>query len=66
MSEEALQWLARHGYDPDYDADYGARPVKRLIQHAIVDPLALELLAGVYRDGDTVHVEVAGDALVLK
>jgi ATP-dependent Clp protease ATP-binding subunit ClpB len=62
VSEEALQWLARHGYDPDY----GARPVKRLIQQAIVDPLALELLAGVYRDGDTVHVEVAGDAHVLK
>jgi ATP-dependent Clp protease ATP-binding subunit ClpB len=62
VSEEARRWLAARGYDPDY----GARPLKRLIQHAIVDPLALELLSGVYRDGDTVHVEVAGDDLVLK
>jgi ATP-dependent Clp protease ATP-binding subunit ClpB len=62
VSDEARCWLAARGYDPDY----GARPLKRLIQHAIVDPLALELLSGVYRDGDTVHVEVAGDELVLK
>jgi ATP-dependent Clp protease ATP-binding subunit ClpB len=62
VSDDALHWLARHGYDPDY----GARPLKRLLQHAIVDPLALELLSGVYRDGDTVHVGVAGDGLVLK
>ncbi|MGY2080250.1 ATP-dependent Clp protease ATP-binding subunit [Modestobacter sp. SYSU DS0657] len=62
LSEEARHWLARRGYDPDY----GARPLKRLLQHAIVDPLALELLSGVYREGDTVHVEVAGDGIVLK
>ena len=62
VSEEARRWLAARGYDPDY----GARPLKRLIQHAIVDPLALELLSGVYRDGDTVHVDVAGDEIVLK
>jgi ATP-dependent Clp protease ATP-binding subunit ClpB len=62
VSDEARRWLAARGYDPDY----GARPLKRLIQHAIVDPLALELLSGVYRDGDTVHVDVAGDELVLK
>ncbi len=62
VSDEARHWLAARGYDPDY----GARPLKRLIQHAIVDPLALELLSGLYRDGDTVHVEVAGNELVLK
>ncbi|MGY1721234.1 ATP-dependent Clp protease ATP-binding subunit [Blastococcus sp. SYSU DS0552] len=62
VSDDARRWLARRGYDPDY----GARPLKRLIQHAIVDPLALELLSGVYRDGDTVHVDVAGDDIVLK
>ncbi|MGY1750329.1 ATP-dependent Clp protease ATP-binding subunit [Modestobacter sp. SYSU DS0511] len=62
LSEEARHWLARRGYDPDY----GARPLKRLLQHAIVDPLALELLSGVYREGDTVQVEVAGDGIVLK
>jgi ATP-dependent Clp protease ATP-binding subunit ClpB len=62
VSEDARQWLARRGYDPDY----GARPLKRLLQHAIVDPLALELLSGLYREGDTVHVEVAADGIVLK
>jgi ATP-dependent Clp protease ATP-binding subunit ClpB len=62
VSGDARRWLARRGYDPDY----GARPLKRLIQHAIVDPLALELLSGLYRDGDTVHVDVAGDDIVLK
>ncbi|MDP9443736.1 MAG: AAA family ATPase [Actinomycetota bacterium] len=62
VSEDARRWLAERGYDPDY----GARPLKRLISHTIVDPLALELLSGVYRDGDTVHVDVAGDELVLK
>jgi ATP-dependent Clp protease ATP-binding subunit ClpB len=62
VSGDARGWLARRGYDPDY----GARPLKRLIQHAIVDPLALELLSGLYRDGDTVHVDVAGDDIVLK
>ncbi len=39
---------------------------QKLIQRAIVDPLTLELLSGVYRDGDTVYVNVAGDELVLK
>jgi ATP-dependent Clp protease ATP-binding subunit ClpB len=62
VSEDARHWLARRGYDPDY----GARPLKRLLQHAIVDPLALELLSGLYREGDTVHVEVAADGIVLK
>ena len=62
VSDDARRWLAARGYDPHY----GARPLKRLIQHAIVDPLALELLSGVYGDGDTVHVDVAGDELVLK
>ncbi len=62
VSDEARRWLTERGYDPDY----GARPLKRLIQHTIVDPLALELLSGVYRDGDEVHVDVAGDELFLK
>ncbi|MFD2091160.1 ATP-dependent Clp protease ATP-binding subunit [Blastococcus deserti] len=62
VSEDARSWLAHRGYDPDY----GARPLKRLIEHTIVDPLALELLSGVYRDGDTVVVDVAGEDLVLK
>ena len=59
----AKHWLAERGYDPDY----GARPLRRLIQQAIGDQLARELLAGKVRDGDTVHVTVAedGESLVL-
>ena len=62
MSDEAAAWLARIGYDPAY----GARPLKRVIQRRIADPLALALLEGRYGEGDTVHVDVAGDELALK
>ena len=62
VSDEAAAWLARTGYDPTY----GARPLKRVIQRKIADPLALALLEGRYTEGDTVHVDVAGDELVLK
>jgi ATP-dependent Clp protease ATP-binding subunit ClpB len=62
VSDEAAAWLARTGYDPTY----GARPLKRLIQRKIADPLALALLEGRYGEGDTVHVDVAGDELALK
>ena len=40
-------WLGDHGYDPDF----GARPLRRVIQREIGDPLALALLEGRYRDG---------------
>ena len=62
VSDEAAAWLARAGYDPTY----GARPLKRVIQRRIADPLALALLEGRYGEGDTVGVDVAGDELVLK
>ncbi|GEM32754.1 chaperone protein ClpB [Nocardia neocaledoniensis NBRC 108232] len=63
VSEEAKQWLAVRGYDPAY----GARPLRRLIQQAIGDSLAKELLAGAVVDGDTVRVSVddATDKLVV-
>ncbi|EEI18044.1 ATP-dependent chaperone ClpB [Corynebacterium lipophiloflavum] len=61
VSDSAKAWLAERGYDPAY----GARPLRRLIQQAIGDRLAKELLAGYVRDGDTVAVDVAdgGEAL---
>ena len=62
VSADARQWLATKGYD----AAYGARPLKRLIQREISDVLALALLEGRYTDGDRVLVDVAGDDLVLK
>jgi ATP-dependent Clp protease ATP-binding subunit ClpB len=55
VTDEARRWLARRGYDPVY----GARPLKRLIQRAIGDQLAIALLEGRYHDGDTVTVDVA-------
>ena len=62
VSDDAMAWLAQQGYDPAY----GARPLKRLIQRKIADPLALALLEGRYTEGDTVRVDVAGDELALK
>ncbi|ORX06907.1 ATP-dependent chaperone ClpB [Mycolicibacillus trivialis] len=63
VSQPAKQWLAERGFD----AVYGARPLRRLIQHAIGDELAKMLLAGQIHDGDTVPVNVAvdGEGLVL-
>ncbi|MGH9115312.1 MAG: ATP-dependent chaperone ClpB, partial [Acidimicrobiales bacterium] len=53
VTDAAKAWLARRGYDPVY----GARPLKRLIQREISDPLALALLEARYSDGDKVTVD---------
>jgi ATP-dependent Clp protease ATP-binding subunit ClpB len=53
VTPDALAWLAREGNDPAY----GARPLRRLVQTAIGDQLAREILAGEVRDGDTVRVD---------
>ncbi|PWS48216.1 ATP-dependent chaperone ClpB [Streptomyces sp. ZEA17I] len=55
VTPEALAWLAQEGNDPAY----GARPLRRLIQTAIGDRLAKEILSGEIRDGDTVRVDRA-------
>ena len=52
VTDEARDLLAAEGYDPDF----GARPLKRVIQRRIEDPLALAVLEGVYSEGDTVTV----------
>jgi ATP-dependent Clp protease ATP-binding subunit ClpB len=57
VSDAAREWLAVSGFDPVY----GARPLRRLIQTAIGDKLARELLAGEIRNGDTVLVDLAED-----
>jgi ATP-dependent Clp protease ATP-binding subunit ClpB len=49
----AKEWLAVRGYDPVY----GARPLKRLIQKEILDPLSMKILSGELHDGETVTVE---------
>ncbi|WP_373505419.1 ATP-dependent chaperone ClpB [Aestuariivirga sp.] len=52
VSEAARSWLADKGYDPAY----GARPLKRVIQKNVQDPLAEEILAGRIKDGETVEI----------
>ncbi|OYV58723.1 MAG: ATP-dependent chaperone ClpB [Actinobacteria bacterium 21-73-9] len=52
VTDEARALLAAEGYDPDF----GARPLKRVIQRRVEDPLALAVLEGVYAEGDTVSV----------
>ncbi|MET9529819.1 ATP-dependent chaperone ClpB [Streptomyces sp. NPDC006649] len=61
VTPDALAWLAEEGNDPAY----GARPLRRLIQTAIGDRLAKEILAGEVTDGDTVRVERVGDGLIV-
>ncbi len=62
LDEGALGWLAQKGYDPAY----GARPLKRVIQKDVQDPLAEKLLAGDVLDGQTVNVSAGGDRLVFQ
>jgi ATP-dependent Clp protease ATP-binding subunit ClpB len=61
LSDDATQLLGNLGYDPTY----GARPLKRTIQKHLVDPLALAILEGEFREGDTVRVDAAEGELVL-
>ncbi len=59
ITEAALDKLGEAGFDPVY----GARPLKRAIQHELENPLAQKILAGEFAPGDTIHVDVAGDGL---
>jgi ATP-dependent Clp protease ATP-binding subunit ClpB len=62
VTPAAREWLALTGFDPVY----GARPLRRLVQSAIGDQLATRLLSGEIRDGDTVVVDVAENALTVR
>jgi ATP-dependent Clp protease ATP-binding subunit ClpB len=59
LTDEAADWLTEHGYDPTY----GARPLKRLIQTAVADPLSLKVLNGELHEGSTVKISTDGDEL---
>src|SRR5581483_5684925 len=61
LTEAATTLLGNLGYDPAY----GARPLKRVIQKRLVDPLALAILEGRFVPGDTVRVEAEDGELVL-
>ena len=54
MTEKAKEWLAKKGFDPAY----GARPLKRVIQKEIQDQLAMKLLEGKFKEGDTITADV--------
>jgi ATP-dependent Clp protease ATP-binding subunit ClpB len=59
LTDDAKTYLTDKGYEPAY----GARPLKRLIQREIQDPLAMKLLAGEIRDGQAVTIDRFGDGL---
>ncbi|MBL3565439.1 ATP-dependent chaperone ClpB [Rhodovulum sulfidophilum] len=61
LDEGARKWLADAGYDPVY----GARPLKRVIQRSLQDPLAEALLAGEIRDGGNIGVTVGPEGLII-
>jgi ATP-dependent Clp protease ATP-binding subunit ClpB len=50
LSAEAKEWIGNQGYDPVY----GARPLKRAIQHLLLDPLSLDVLDGRFSEGDVI------------
>jgi ATP-dependent Clp protease ATP-binding subunit ClpB len=62
VTEEAEKVLAHRGYDPDF----GARPLRRVIQREVEDQLALAILDGQYPEGSTVVVDVKDDVVVLR
>jgi ATP-dependent Clp protease ATP-binding subunit ClpB len=61
LDADAKTWLADEGYDPVF----GARPLKRVIQRALQDPLAEMLLAGDIKDGDAIIVSAGADGLII-
>jgi ATP-dependent Clp protease ATP-binding subunit ClpB len=61
VSEAAIDLLAREGYDPTY----GARPLKRVIQRRLQDPIAMAILEGRFGEGDHIDVDAEGDQLVI-
>jgi len=61
LDDAARHWLAERGYDPVY----GARPLKRVIQKELVDPIARKLLAGELEDGQVIEVTSTGDGLAI-
>ena len=59
LTDAAKDLLINEGYDPAY----GARPLKRTIQRRMLDPLALRVLEGEFREGDTIRIDAAGSDL---
>ncbi|MFH0903639.1 MAG: AAA family ATPase, partial [Methanobacteriota archaeon] len=62
LTQKARDFVAKAGYDPLY----GARPIKRTIQHRILDPLAMKILNKEFTEGDTVEIDVKKDEIAFK
>ena len=60
LTEKAKELLVKEGYDPVY----GARPLKRTIQRLVLDPLAIKVLKGEFKDGNTVVVDAKADNII--
>ena len=59
ISEKAKSWLAKEGYDPVY----GARPLRRALEKYVENPLAVKVLGGEFKEGDTIVVDTGDDGL---
>jgi ATP-dependent Clp protease ATP-binding subunit ClpB len=57
LTDAARHWIAQQGYDPDF----GARPLKRVLQREVADPIALDLLKGDFQAGETIVVDAKPD-----
>ena len=57
LSKSAREWIAKEGFDPNF----GARPLKRILQKYVESPLSVDLLSGTYRSGDKVKIDLAED-----
>jgi ATP-dependent Clp protease ATP-binding subunit ClpC len=62
LTEKAKSWLAKEGYDPIY----GARPLRRVIERYVENPLSTKLLSGELKEGDTVRIDLVKDGLTFK
>jgi ATP-dependent Clp protease ATP-binding subunit ClpB len=62
LTDAARDFLANEGFDPVY----GARPLKRAIQHLVIQPLAMRLLQGEFQESDTIVVDVKNGQIVFR
>ena len=62
LTEGAREFLAKAGYEPDF----GARPLKRLIQKSVIDPLSVKLLKGEFRPPDKIEVDLKNEEIVFR
>jgi ATP-dependent Clp protease ATP-binding subunit ClpB len=62
LTDAAREYLVEEGYDPTY----GARPLKRTIQRRVLDPLAIRVLEGEFREGDRIVVDAGGDGILFR